>query len=294
MGSANAWAIGDIQGCFDEFVELVEAIDAAAGSDHASQTESPAAAPQTSAPKPVLWLVGDLVNRGPKSLETLQWLMTNESRCRIVLGNHDLNFLAVAAGIRKCKPDDTLQPLLDSPRRKDFIEWVRHQQLAHFDDGVLMVHAGVLPQWDVAMTLAYAAEVEYRLQSRDWKAFLSQMYGNEPAQWRPDLKGTDRRRLTVNALTRLRFCSVSGLMEFQTKEGAGKAPSGFLPWFAIPERRSRDQTVVFGHWSTLGLMNSPRVIALDTGCVWGGALTAINLANRELLQVASHRSGKVS
>jgi bis(5'-nucleosyl)-tetraphosphatase (symmetrical) len=277
----NAWAIGDIQGCFDEFVELVELIDA-----HTAE--------QGIIEIPKLWLVGDLVNRGPKSLETLEWLIKHQDRCRIVLGNHDLNFLAVAAGVRKTKADDTLDALMQSPDRKRLVSWVRHQQLAHFEDGILMVHAGVLPQWDVAMTLAYAAEIEFRLQSADWKDFISQMYGNEPAQWRGDLKGADRRRVSVNALTRLRFCSASGVMEFNTKESAGHAPSGFLPWFALPERRTREQTLVFGHWSTLGLMNSPKVIALDTGCVWGGALSAVNLQSRKLLQVPSRRGRKQS
>lgn len=272
----NAWAIGDIQGCFDEFIELVERIDV-----HASD--------QGFIEKPQLWLVGDMINRGPKSLETIEWLMKHDNRCRIVLGNHDLNFLAVAAGIRKSKTDDTLDALLQSPHLKRLLNWVRNQQLAHYEDGFLMVHAGVLPQWDVAMTLAYAAELEYRLQSANWKDFLSQMYGNEPAQWRPDLKGGDRRRVSVNALTRLRFCSPAGGMEFNTKETAGNAPSGFLPWFAHPERRTREVTLVFGHWSTLGLMNSTRVIALDTGCVWGGALSAVNLQSRELIQVPSVR-----
>lgn len=277
MQLTSAWAIGDIQGCFDEFIALVDRIDT-----HAAE--------QGIGEKPKLWLVGDLINRGPKSLETIEWLMKHEDRCRIVLGNHDLNFLAVAAGIRKSKADDTLDALLHSPHRKRLVNWVRHQHLAHFEDGILMVHAGVLPQWDVAMTLAYAAELEYRLQSADWKDFIAQMYGNEPAQWRADLKGADRRRVSVNALTRLRFCSVSGVMEFNTKESAGHAPSGFLPWFALPERRTREQTLVFGHWSTLGLMNSPKVIALDTGCVWGGALSAVNLHSRELLQVSSRQA----
>ena len=274
MQLTSAWAIGDIQGCFDEFIELVDRIDTHTAEQGISE-------------KPKLWLVGDLINRGPKSLETIEWLMKHEDRCRIVLGNHDLNFLAVAAGIRKSKADDTLDALLHSPHRKRLVNWVRHQQLAHFEDGILMVHAGVLPQWDVAMTLAYAAELEYRLQSANWKDFIAQMYGNEPAQWRADLKGADRRRISVNALTRLRFCSANGVMEFNTKEGAGNAPSGFLPWFALPERRTRELTVVFGHWSTLGFMNTPRVIALDTGCVWGGCLSAVNLGTREAIQIPS-------
>lgn len=276
MGLENRWAIGDIQGCFDEFLALVERIDARALA-------------QGHAEKPALWLVGDLVNRGPKSLEVLRWVMAHQSRCRVVLGNHDLNFLAVAAGFRRLKPEDTLQPILDASERKAIISWLRHQQLAHFEDGVLMVHAGVLPQWTVAMTLAYAAELEYRLQSRSWKAFLGTMYGNEPAQWRADLKGTDRRRLAINALTRLRFCSPAGTMDFLSKEGAANAPSGFLPWFALPDRRSQDVSVVFGHWSTLGLINGAQVMALDTGCVWGGALTAVHLHSRELIQEPSRQ-----
>lgn len=281
MGLANVWAIGDIQGCFDEFIDLVERIDACAVT-------------QGHDAKPILWLVGDLINRGPKSLETMRWLMQNEARCRIVLGNHDLNFLAVAAGVRKSKSDDTLDALIDSPQRKQFVSWVRRQHLAHYEDGILMVHAGVLPQWDVAMTLAYAAEIEFRLQSSNWKSFLAQMYGNEPSQWRVDLKGPDRRRVSVNALTRLRFCNAAGVMELNSKESAGRAPDGFLPWFAIPDRRTCEQTIVFGHWSTLGLMNSPRVISLDTGCVWGGSLTAINLASREFIQVPSRKAKKAN
>lgn len=277
----NAWAIGDIQGCFDEFIELVGLIDAHAANEGYTD-------------RPMLWLVGDLINRGPKSLETIAWLMKYERRCRIVLGNHDLNFLAVAAGIRNPKSDDTLDALIQSSNRKDVVAWVRQQQLAHYESGILMVHAGVLPQWDVAMTLAYAAEIEYRLQSRNWKDFLRQMYGNEPNQWRADLKGVLRRRVSVNALTRLRFCNNEGVMDFNTKEAMKNAPPGFLPWFALTERRTRNDTVVFGHWSTLGLMNTSRVVALDTGCVWGGSLSAVNLASRQLLQVSSRQPKKLT
>lgn len=277
----NAWAIGDIQGCFDEFIELVGLIDAHAANEGYTD-------------HPMLWLVGDLINRGPKSLETIAWLMKYERRCRIVLGNHDLNFLAVAAGIRNPKSDDTLDALIQSSNRKDVVAWVRQQQLAHYESGILMVHAGVLPQWDVAMTLAYAAEIEYRLQSRNWKDFLRQMYGNEPNQWRADLKGVLRRRVSVNALTRLRFCNNEGVMDFNTKEAMKNAPPGFLPWFALTERRTRNDTIVFGHWSTLGLMNTSRVVALDTGCVWGGSLSAVNLSSRQLLQVSSRQPKKLT
>jgi len=278
MSLEHTWAIGDIQGCFDEFLELVALID------QRSTAQGPAR----------LWLVGDLINRGPASLEVLQWVIENEDRCKVVLGNHDLNFLAVAAGVRRLKPDDTLGSLIASKHRKAWVRWIRHKQLAHYEDGVLMVHAGVLPQWTVAMTLAYAAEIEFRLQSPDWKDFIAQMYGNDPAQWRADLKGSDRRRVIVNSLTRLRFCKPSGLMEFASKEGAGQAPNGFFPWFALPDRACSQTVIVFGHWSTLGLINTSKIIALDTGCVWGGSLTAINLQSRELIQVPSRQPAKKS
>lgn len=278
MGLEQTWAIGDIQGCFDEFIELVERIDA--------RSLEPGQAR--------LWLVGDLINRGPSSLEVLRWVMANEGRCKVVLGNHDLNFLAVSAGVRRLKPDDTLDDLLDSKDRKAFVHWLRHQQLAHFQDDILMVHAGVLPPWTVAMTLAYAAEIEFRLQSPDWKRFLAQMYGNEPNQWRVDLRGPDRRRVSVNALTRLRVCSPDSVMELASKEAASQAPKGFFPWFALPDRACSQQVIVFGHWSALGLINTSKVIALDTGCVWGGALTAINLQSRELIQVPSRQTARKS
>lgn len=268
------WAIGDVQGCFDEFISLVDKIDAI--SPKASIAE--------------LWLVGDLINRGPKSLQVLDWVISNQDRCRVVLGNHDLNFLAVAAGIRQPKADDTLQPLLQAKKKDQYVDWIRHQHLAHFDEGVLMVHAGVPMCWDVAITLANAAEVEYRLQSWDWTRWIESMYGNEPARWSPSLKGIDRRRFTVNALTRMRFCSLDGALEFKSKEGAGGAPNGYFPWFALPERRCAKTSIVFGHWSTLGLLNTTYIMALDTGCVWGGSLTAINLDSRELIQEPSQQA----
>lgn len=267
----SRWAIGDIQGCFDELISLVNRIDS---------LEAPNSVAQ-------LWLVGDLINRGPKSLEVLDWVIAQAQRCRVVLGNHDLNFLAVAAGVRQPKADDTLTALLKSKQRNQYVDWIRHQHLAHFDEGVLMVHAGVPWPWDPAITLAHAAEVEYRLQSWDWARCIASMYGNEPLRWTSSLKGVERRRFTVNALTRMRFCSLDGTLEFKSKEGAGKAPSGYYPWFALPDRRCAKTAIVFGHWSTLGLINTSQVMALDTGCVWGGALTAMNLDTREVIQEPS-------
>ena len=274
----SRWAIGDIQGCFDEFISLVSRIDGLEKTDTTPQ----------------LWLVGDLINRGPKSLEVLEWVIEHQSRCRVVLGNHDLNFLAIAAGLRHPKAYDTLGTLIASKKREDYVDWIRHQDLVHFDDGILMVHAGVPAPWDVAVTIAHAAEVEYRLQSWDWDRWIKLMYGDEPTKWSPELKGTERRRFTVNALTRMRFCSLDGALEFKSKEAAGKAPAGCYPWFSLPDRRCSNQAIVFGHWSTLGLMNTSTVMAIDTGCVWGGALSAINLDTREVLQEPSRQASIAS
>ncbi|NBP37273.1 MAG: symmetrical bis(5'-nucleosyl)-tetraphosphatase [Betaproteobacteria bacterium] len=268
------WAIGDIQGCYDEFMSLVTRIDSKGDPRSVAK----------------LWLVGDLINRGPKSLEVLEWVMKHQDRCRVVLGNHDLNFLAIASQTRQPRSDDTLTELLHAKSRNRYVDWIRQQQLAHFEDGILMVHAGVPLHWDVSLTLANAAEVEYRLQSWDWVSCVESMYGNEPSRWNTELKGTERRRFTVNALTRMRFCSLDGTLEFKSKEAVARAPDGCLPWFALPDRRCAKTPIVFGHWSTLGLVNSAHIMALDTGCVWGGSLTAMNLDTRELIQEPSRQA----
>lgn len=262
---ASIWAIGDLQGCLPSLERLLEAIPADAR----------------------LWLTGDLINRGPQSLETLRWVRAQGSRIVTVLGNHDLHLLAVAAGVRRPHRSDTLQSILEAPDRDALIDWVRSRPLAHYDHeaGWLLVHAGVLPQWDRALALSCAAEVETVLRGSDWTSFLQVMYGDTPARWSEGLQGADRLRVIVNALTRLRFCSPQGDMEFKTKEGAQAAPSGFKPWFEIPGRASEGQPVVFGHWSTLGLINRPDLLALDTGCVWGGQLTAVRLSDRSVRQV---------
>ncbi len=266
----NTYAIGDLQGCAPQLNLLLDRIDA-------------------DAPGAQLVFVGDIVNRGPASLQTLRTLVALGERALCVLGNHDLHLLAVSQQIRAPGSSDTLDDILNAPDRDDLLNWLRRQPLARMVDGHLVVHAGVLPAWSAAQALALSHEVEAKLQSEDWVDFLRTMYGNEPAQWSDGLHGADRLRCIVNAMTRMRFCTPDGTMEFQTKEGPGAPPPGYLPWFEVPGRRTGDTTVVFGHWSTLGLVQQDRLIGLDTGCVWGGKLSAIRLAadphQRHLLQI---------
>lgn len=263
----TTYALGDVQGCQPQLRELLKIIE----------EETPGA---------MLLFAGDLVNRGPASLETLRMVRDLGERAVAVLGNHDLHLLAVASGIRKMKPGDTIQPILDAPDRDELIDWLRHRPMAHTAEGLLLVHAGVLPQWDLTMTMELAHEVEHVLRGSDWKAFLAEMYGNSPDEWDDGLIGTARLRCIVNGLTRLRFCTAAGRMEFASKMGTDEAPSGYMPWFDVPDRRTRDDTVVFGHWSTLGLLLRDNLVSLDTGCVWGGRLTAVRLDDRKLFQVA--------
>jgi len=260
------YAIGDLQGCHASLEALLERIDAAD-------------------PGAPLWFAGDLINRGPQSLATLRRVKALGARATVVLGNHDLHLLAVAHGIRNPHRSDTMTDILAAPDRDELLDWLRHRPLAHLADGHLLVHAGVLPQWSAAQTRALAGEVETALRGPAWVDFLREMYGNTPLRWDDALQGSARLRCIVNGLTRLRFCSADGEMEFAAKEGLDAAPPGFMPWFEVPQRQSADITVVFGHWSTLGLMLRPNLIALDTGCVWGGQLTALRLHDRQPLQV---------
>ncbi|RBA25194.1 symmetrical bis(5'-nucleosyl)-tetraphosphatase [Herminiimonas fonticola] len=262
----TTYAIGDLQGCHTQLIALLEKIDAIT-------------------PNAQLVFVGDIVNRGPKSLATLRQIYALRKRARIVLGNHDLNLLAVACGLRKPHNSDTLDDVLAADDREELLTWLRHQPLAIEDNGYLYVHAGVLPQWSAQQTLALSREVEAVLQGDDWPEFLKKMYGNEPALWDDKLQGADRLRCIVNALTRIRFCTPDGSMNLKAIEGADHAPEGLLPWFDLPNRKTEDCTVVFGHWSTLGLLVRLNVLGLDTGCVWGGKLTAINLQDRSTIQV---------
>lgn len=255
---AETWAIGDVQGCLDSLLALVPRLPA----------------------DPRLRLTGDLVNRGPRSLDTLRWAIEQGDRVVTVLGNHDLHLLAVAAGIRRAHRTDTLDEILAAPDRDALIDWVRSRPLAHFEDGWLMVHAGVLPQWSIERTLELADEVQRSLSGPNWLGFLREMYGNEPAQWSDSLRGNDRLRVIVNALTRIRFCTPEGRMDFTAKEGIDSAPAGYLPWFDVPGRASAGTPIVFGHWAALGWLERPDLLSIDTGCVWGRELTAVRLSDR--------------
>jgi bis(5'-nucleosyl)-tetraphosphatase (symmetrical) len=268
------YCIGDIQGCDSALGRLLDTIGFSASRD-------------------TVYLLGDLVNRGPDSAAVLRRSMRHGDAIRCLLGNHDLHLLAAAAGARKPSRRDTLAAVLDAPDREALLAWVRQQPLArahtHAGQTLLMVHAGVLPAWSAADTLAYADEVQAVLRSPDLPAFLQAMYGNTPDRWSDHLTGTDRLRAIVNALTRLRFCSADGVMDFESTESASAAPPGLMPWFDVPGRRTAGTVMAFGHWSTLGWLNRSDLLGLDTGCVWGGCLSAVRfgatLAERELLQV---------
>jgi bis(5'-nucleosyl)-tetraphosphatase (symmetrical) len=252
----SVYWVGDIQGCDAPLGQMLDHVGFSVSRDR-------------------LYVLGDLVNRGPSSLAVLRRLHEMGSSVQCVLGNHDLHLLALAKGARSPSKSDTLQEVLEAPDRNNLLNWLQHQSLALFEENVLMVHAGVLPQWSLSETLALARELENILQGDGATEFLINMYGNEPAQWQSDLQGMDLWRCALNAFTRIRFCSPSGHMEFKTKEGSAKAPAGFMPWFEVPGRQTADITIAFGHWSTLGAVDRNDIWALDTGCVWGGCLTAL-------------------
>lgn len=260
------YAIGDIQGCYHSFQRLLERIDFNTERDR-------------------LWLVGDIINRGAGSLQTLRWVYRHRSIVTMVLGNHDLHALAVAEGFVPQHRHDTLQAILDAPDGAELLDWLRRQPLLHAEDGYLMVHAGLLPQWNVAQALGLAAEVEAALRGEGYRDFLAHMYGNQPACWQEDLQGMDRLRLITNAMTRLRACRADGCMDFGFKGELTEMPEGLLPWFEMPDRRSRDTDIIFGHWSAMGLQRRPHLFALDSGCLWGGELTALRLQDRQIFQV---------
>lgn len=268
----KTYAIGDLQGCFHEAKLLLDQIHADA------QGESS------------IFFVGDLVNRGPDSLGALRQVralqLASGGRVEALLGNHDLHLLAVAAGAQPVSPSDTLDAILAAPDRDELVAWLRQRPLALVSGGCLLVHAGVLPQWTAAKVMALAAEVHAALRGAGWRDFLAQMYGNTPDRWDESLTGMARLRCIVNALTRMRLCTPDGVMDFKQKESAG-APAGssLAPWFDLAGRQTQDVTVVFGHWSALGLLMRDNVIGLDSGCVWGGKLTAVCLDDRRLLQV---------
>lgn len=274
----SLYMIGDVQGCDAALGHLLKKIDFSPSRDR-------------------LVLLGDLVNRGPESLQVLRRLMKLGSSTSCLLGNHDLHLLAVAQGVRKPHRSDTVGDILQASDREALLEWLRWRPMALREEGVLMVHAGVLPQWTADQTLVLASEVESVLQSADWGGFMHEMYGNCPDQWQESLQGAERLRVIVNALTRLRYCTDVGRMEFETKTGGvHDAPEGFMPWFDVPGRKTVLDVVAFGHWSTLGWLNRPDILSLDTGCVWGGALSAVRMGqhanDRELIQVRCEQAQK--
>lgn len=262
----STYAIGDIQGCYDSLCKLLErcAFDPA---------------------RDRLWLVGDLVNRGPRSLETLRYVHSLGPAAITVLGNHDLYLLMIAEGFGKKGKDDTLEEILHAPDRDELLSWLRQQALCHVEGRFCLVHAGLLPQWTASRARELAREVEYALRSPDYREFMANLWGSEPVGWSDDLTGWERLRVIVNAMTRMRFCTPEGAMEFRSKGETSSAPPGYIPWFRAPARRSADSVLVTGHWSALGLRIEPNLLALDSGCLWGRHLTAIRLEDRAVFQV---------
>lgn len=270
----SIYCVGDIQGCDDALERLLAHIGFSPSRD-------------------TVYLLGDLVNRGPDSAAVLRRCRALDGSLLALLGNHDLHLLAVAEGVRAPSRRDTLDGILQAEDRDALLQWLRRQPLArhvaHGGGHFLALHAGLLPPWSAQDALARAEEVQQALHGDGYRAFLAQMYGNTPAQWSDDLAGAERLRVIVNAFTRLRLCTPQGRMDFDSAESASQAPPGLLPWFDVPGRRSADTLVAFGHWSTLGRLDRPDLLGLDTGCVWGGCLTAVRLgatlAEREFLEV---------
>jgi bis(5'-nucleosyl)-tetraphosphatase (symmetrical) len=254
------YAIGDVQGCFDELQALLELIAFDPADDR-------------------LWFAGDLVNRGPKSLETLRFIRGLGSGASCVLGNHDLHLIAMAHSQPLDNGDHTLDAILQAPDRDELIDWLRHQPLLHHDDtlGFTMIHAGLPPQWDLQLAQRCAHEVEAMLRSDRLVEFIAHMYGNKPARWSGKLSGWKRLRFIVNCFTRLRFCDAEGRIKLKHKGPPGSQPASLRPWFEIPGRASRDMNIVFGHWSTLGKRDDPGIYPIDSACLWGGQLTALRI-----------------
>lgn len=264
--AAPIWMIGDLQGCCEPLQRLLAHPDIVA--DRNAR----------------FWFAGDLVNRGPSSLATLRTIMSLGDRAICVLGNHDIHLLAVAAGIRKPGRSDTFQDILAAPDAAGIIDWLRHRPLMHMENRHILVHAGILAPWSASQALELAHEVEKALRGPRWKQALEQIYGNEPRGWDDRLEGGRRLRVIVNAMTRMRMCTRDGHMDFSHKD-APDSRSGLVPWFDVPGRVVEEETVVFGHWSTLGLMIRPDAICLDTGCIWGRQLTALRQHDHKLVQI---------
>ncbi len=272
------YAVGDLQGCLQPLKCLLERVRFNPEHDR-------------------LWLVGDLVNRGPESLATLRFLYQMRDSLVCVLGNHDLHLIAAGSNIERLKKSDTLREIIEAPDGPDLLDWLRRQKLMHYDEqrDMALVHAGIPPQWSLKKALRCAAEVEQALRDDNlFKPFLDGMYGNEPAKWNNNLTGVDRLRVITNYFTRMRFCTAQGKLELKGKEGADSAPPGYKPWFSFPERKTKGLKIVFGHWAALeGKCDEPGVFALDTGCVWGGAMTLMNVDTGERIGCDCDERGNI-
>ena len=261
------YAIGDLQGCFDSLQELLGEIGFRETDDR-------------------LWFVGDLVNRGPQSLEILRFVKSLGDHAVSVLGNHDLHLLMIADGRIKAHRKDTLDAILDAPDREELLTWLRELPLMHADGEYAMVHAGLLPSWNVAKALDLARDTETLLRGADWRGLMAQMYGNQPDQWDDTLSGYERARVIINAMTRLRVCTADGRMEFSHKGRIEDIPPGYMPWFRVPGRKSTNMTIICGHWSAIGLLVEKNLMALDSGCLWGRRLSAVRLEDRRIFQIS--------
>lgn len=265
------YAIGDVQGCFNCLQRLLDTI-------------------RFDPLKDQLWFAGDLVNRGPDSLGTLRFIKSLGTSAISVLGNHDLHLIASAYGISKIRSRDTIQPILDAPDCAELIEWLRHRPFMHVELNYCLVHAGLAPQWTIDEAQQCAHEVENILRGNQIKGFLEHMYGNQPDTWDPNLRGWDRLRFITNALTRIRYCTSESALQMNDKQSPETVNNHVIPWFQVKNRRSQSSNIIFGHWSTLGLQINEQIIALDTGCVWGGYLTGVCLTGD--LDVFQVRCGK--
>jgi bis(5'-nucleosyl)-tetraphosphatase (symmetrical) len=255
------YAIGDIQGCFDDLQRLLAKIKFNKKSD-------------------TLWFAGDLVNRGPKSLETLRFIKSLGNAAVCVLGNHDLHLLATAYNLSPVKAKDTLVEILEADDKDELLDWLRHRRLFYYNEYFCLLHAGLPPQWDFLMAKKMANKVESVLRSDNYLEFFSNMYGNNPKQWSKDLTKEEQLRFTVNCFTRLRYCDAQGRLDFKFNGELGCQDKHLMPWFDVPNRKSLGLNIIFGHWSALGYHESNQCYGIDTGCLWGGQLTALKLEKK--------------
>lgn len=265
MDRMATYAIGDVQGCADSLTALVRRLPFRPKRDR-------------------LWFVGDLVNRGPKSADVLRMIRAAGPSAQVVLGNHDFHLLAMASGARPVQSSDTVSALLKEPDAETLIDWLRQQPLCVADGPTLMVHAGLLPEWSRRKALELSEEISKRLRSSQWKTFMHAIYGNSEGRWRETLRGAARHKMIVNVMTRMRYLQADGQLEFKCKLAPSLAPKELSPWFERRARRGPAERIVFGHWSTLGLMRRPGLIATDTGCGWGGYLSAVRLEDEAIFQ----------